>query len=412
MASRVSRTQDSALAELARECGLQPQEPGTIDEAFESVVGEHTLLREAGRSSRSDGAAISLLGAGIYDYFCPALVDAKLPAPARVNEQTRSIEQALADLTEMPACRLFGEDMISLLARLLTSLGERQEQPRVKVLLSAALAPGLRQALQTQLKFRNIDAGIVGFDDTSGVIDREQLKDWDTDGVIALVFAWPNFFGLTEALQALLDWSAQGGVKLVAMVNPLLLSLLRSPAGLALGRIDYLVGDCQSLGLPVSKGGQAPSFVATSVQAPPLPDIIGGSLHTVDLARVDAWLQVQGVTGMRAAVERGRELLRSLVDRLDKVAQVSLRFSSPWLHECVLRFDGIDIDQAVKILGGDSMLAGFPLDREFPQLSNCLLLHCNDRLEETDIEAIGGKLETAVRNLSTDSRPVGPKRLA
>jgi glycine dehydrogenase subunit 1 len=105
-----------------------------------------------------------------------------------------------------------------------------------------------------------MDVKLVEIPGRNGVVDRgAMLKAMDAD-VAGLVLQYPNFFGCIEDLTELTDAvHAAGGLAIVG-TYPVALGLLTPPGAMG---ADIVVGEAQSLGLPLSFGGPYLGFMAT-----------------------------------------------------------------------------------------------------------------------------------------------------
>lgn len=418
---------DKKLLELAETCGLDIQALCQFDDKKSSLDGTDSTLTEVeltrlmqGRSSQ-DISALNFLAAGSYHYFSPAIIQTAATANKFTSYSDRAgnsglksaIESQLVALTVMPYCSLYSADIVTVLASLLKSINDSSQpsdlKGSVKILLPATMSPAIRNALRSQLKVYSIDPVVTDFDKKSGCLTLQQLEQFQPGEIAAIVLPWPNFFGLLEDFEAISRWAKSIGATVIGLVNPLLFAYLRSPADLSRDGVDYLVGDCQVFGLPMNRSGVAPCFVSAKMQRLLPASLPCDSGSTYDLETIQSCLSVMGAGGLLNSVVRARKNLTQLIDKLQKITGISIRFSSTPIHECVIRIAQIDLEKALKILAGHNMVCGYSLADDYPELGDCVLIHCNDRHNEADIEKLSGKLSTVVKNLSTAACPVKPK---
>lgn len=424
---------DRELKKLSEFCALPLSVLQSLDFDFPqqdaeifTAIAESDLSRQMQGFSTQDSVALSFLGAGSCDNFIPAAVRAQsalmesslhdLHAPSfkKIHQIKRDVEDNLAALSALPFCSVLPEDLTSVLVNLLISLqqsgGNTKTGKPAKVLLPASLSPPLRKAMYTQLRHETIDPVITNFDLSTGCLTVEQLKPYDHDGILALLLPWPNFFGLLEDVAGISDWAGCNGIKVIGIVNPLILSCLQSPVQLSGDAIDYLVGELQSLGLAMNKTGQTPCFIASRNELPAMQALTGFNADSaIDLLQAWSYMSLLGSEGMSLSVQKSRTMMSKLIEKLKTISEVSIRFTASWVNECVIQIEHIDLEKAVKILAGHNIISGFRLQNDYPELNNCLLLHCNDQHHEKDLEKFVNKLATVVKNLSTAGCPVKPK---
>lgn len=384
------------------------------------ACSENELTRLMLNRAAHDSVAMNFFSAGAYRFFSPALINEqinRLQQPDRwrgkllddeYREQEKRLQAGLQVLGGLPHCNLLAQDRVSTLAQLLRQLAP-QPNKRASVLIAATVAPAIRHALRSQLKFDAIDLVVVDYDKQQGRISPEQLQAHAADDVLAVIIGWPNFFSLLEDIEQIACWSHQQQASLIVLSDPLAMSLLESPCDPVAPNIDFMLGEFISLGLPVNRQGCAPGFV---LSAQPLQGDLAqrAGIQSIDemaliIESFHLLAQPEGLQG----VHQSRRLLDRLLQKLAEINQLSIRFSAPHVLECVIRVGAIDLQKAQRILSGHNMLAGYFLADEYPELQDCLLLGCSDLQTQEDIDKFANKISTVVKNLSTAGCPVKPK---
>jgi len=362
-----------------------------------------------------DQPYLDFLAAGIYHYYQPAGVceAMRCPANSEVSGSHGQLEMALSGLCGQRHVGLTGDDSVSLIIALLLDREHnrliRPGRPR-RVLIPASLSPALRQRLVGRLGSAGIEAQIIGFDRVTGSIDEQPLNALNPNDFAAMIVPWPNFFGLFEDVQGILRWARAADVALIGWITPQVLAWTHSPAQVYAGAFAALVGDCQSLGLPAYRQSCAPAFVASDDDA--LLDRVRAHFCQPVAARDLAGLQASLITShssLRHAGLQGRQSLVELAQRLCQIDRVSLAFDRFFVNEVVVRVEGIDLQRGLSMLAGHNIVAGYRLGDDYPELSDCLLIHCNDRHRPRDLERFVNRFGAMVKTLSTAPCPVKPK---
>ena len=130
---------------------------------------------------------------------------------------------------------------------------------RNKVLLSEGINPRVLDVLKTYAYFRNVEIEILELDDYCTSINNLQEK-LDAD-VAALIVQNPNFFGVVEDLDQVVNLVHENKSLLIMNVDPSTLCVLKTPGEYG---ADIACGDGQTLGIPKNFGGPYVGFMATT----------------------------------------------------------------------------------------------------------------------------------------------------
>jgi len=127
---------------------------------------------------------------------------------------------------------------------------------RKKVVLSAGLHPHTLRTVQTYLESSELEIVIAPLGDDG----RTQFGDLIDDATYSVVVQSPNFLGVIEDQTAVAAAAKDAGAISIASIYPIALGLLQSPGEAG---FDIVVGDGQSLGVPVGLGGPTFGIFAT-----------------------------------------------------------------------------------------------------------------------------------------------------
>lgn len=236
-------------------------------------ASELELQREfEGYADRNTGAdKICFLGAGAYDHFIPAAVDhillrsefytAYTPYQAEVSQGTLQAvfeyQTMIARLTGMEAANASMYDGASAAAE--ACLMAMRATRKHRILMAGSLNPRWADVVRTYLKRDDFEINEIPFLE-DGTLDLEIAAKLIEGGTAAILVQYPNYFGLIEDLQPVADLIHEHGGLLAVAADPVALPLLRSPGDAG---ADIVVGEGQSMGIPMSYGGPYIGFMAT-----------------------------------------------------------------------------------------------------------------------------------------------------
>jgi glycine dehydrogenase subunit 1 len=211
---------------------------------------------------------LSFLGAGIYDHYVPAVVDAVLARGEFLTaytpyqpEMSQGVLQAIFEY-QTAICELTGMDVSNASGYDGTTVAAdacyvaKHATGRSKVVLAETLNPQVRQVVKTYAIGFGLD--VVEVPHTDGVIEAERLRE-AADDAACVIFQQPNFFGCLEPAPELAVAANDAGALPVAHVDPVSLGVLEAPGayGCALA-----IGEGQSAGNYQSYGGPHYGFIA------------------------------------------------------------------------------------------------------------------------------------------------------
>jgi glycine dehydrogenase subunit 1 len=240
--------------------------------AMEPALSEPELvahLTELAERNVDTGKELSFLGAGIYDHYVPAIVDAVLSRGEFLTaytpyqpEMSQGVLQAIfeyqtviCELTGMDVSNASGYDGATVAAD--ACFIAKHVTGRSKVVLCETLHPQVRQVVKTYAPGFGLDVVEVAHRD--GVTDPDDVREASEDAA-CLLFQQPNFFGCLEPAPELAAAANEAEALPVAHVDPVSLGVLEAPGNYGCA---VAVGEGQGAGNYQSYGGPHYGFIAT-----------------------------------------------------------------------------------------------------------------------------------------------------
>ena len=239
--------------------------PGPLSE-METL---HELMDLAEANANSQHSPI-FLGAGAYNHYSPSVVNhmilrgefltAYTPYQPEISQGTLQAifeyQSMVAALTGMEVANASHYDGATSLAEAAIMAFSHAREKRHKVIVSPLVHPQYRAVLRTYTQGMGLT--ITGDEDHQAALPAlTALLDSDT---ALFVLQSPNFLGQIEDLDGLAAQVHAAGALLAVVADPIALGLLKPPGHFG---ADIVVGEGQSLGLPLSFGGPYVGFFAT-----------------------------------------------------------------------------------------------------------------------------------------------------
>ena len=376
------------------------------------------------------------LGGGSYDHFVPAVVDAIAsrgefytsytpyqPEVSQGNLQVMFEYQTLI-------CQLTGMDVSNAslydggnAAAEAVLMAMSATKRNGKVVVPASVHPQYRQILETYLASLDTELVTVPADDgATALAALEATVDEDTACVLV---QHPNFFGSVEQTEDIAHIAHQKGALLIVAFDPISMGLLKRPGDCG---ADIAVAEGQSLGTPMQYGGPYLGIMACREKfVRRLPGRIGG--ETVDRRGRRCWVLTlqtreqhirrekatsnictnQGLFALRAAIYLAtlgphglRETAELCVQKANYARQQIMRtdrfsdaFNLPTFKEFVVRDQNNQVASMLQDAANQGILAGIPLQRWYPDLSDCFLVTVTEQRTKQQIDALANCLANA-----------------
>jgi glycine dehydrogenase subunit 1 len=214
-----------------------------------------------------NGAHASFLGAGLYDHYVPAIVDAVLQRGELLTAYTPyqpelsqgvlqaifEYQTAICELTAMDVSNASGYDGTTVAAD--ACYVAKHATGRSKVVVTEATNPQVRQVVKTYAPGFGLEVVEVPHGD--GATDPDELRTAAQDAA-CVIFQHPNFFGVLEPAADLAAAATDADALPVAHVDPLSLGVLEAPGNYGCA---IAIGEGQSAGNHISYGGPHYGFL-------------------------------------------------------------------------------------------------------------------------------------------------------
>jgi glycine cleavage system P protein (glycine dehydrogenase) subunit 1 len=394
-------------------------------------------LAELAASNADCEEQVCFLGAGMYDHYVPAIVDAITQRSEFLTPYTPyqpeisqgglqamfEFQTAMSELTALPVSNAGLYEGPSSVASA-GYLAAAATKGRRRFVVSRGVHPHSRETLATYSQGFGAEIEEVGLED--GLTDAAALAA-AVDGETAAVFLQsPNFLGAVEDVEALGAAAKERGALLVVAVDPMTLGVLKPPGEQG---ADIALGEGQPLGNRLDFGGPSFGFFCGAEELiRRMPGRIAGETDDVDgrrgfvlalqtreqhIRREKATHNIctaQALNALAAMVHLawlGREGFRELGEllarraayareRLAAVEGVELLHEAPVAREFALRLDA-PVDHVLDRCAERGIAAGYSLGREYPEYEDGLLVAITERRTREQIDALADVLGAAIQ---------------
>lgn len=399
-----------------------------------SELEVYTFFRDL--AERNYAHLTVFLGGGFYDHFVPAAVDALVMRSEFYTaytpyqpELSQGTLQALYEY-QTDICRLTDMDVAN--ASVYdggTALYEACQMAlhatrREKIVVDGGVNPVYRKMLYSYTANLDIDFEEVAV--THGQSDREHIFQALDENTAAVVLQNPNFFGVIDDHQDIVEHCHERGILVIQSVYPVAMALLKTPGEMG---VDIVTGEGQSLGIPLDFGGPYLGFMATTKKlVRRLPGRIAG--RTVDrdgreafvltlqareqhirrekatsnictnqslcAIRAHVYLSLMGKEGLKDVARLCHAKAHYAKERFMAIPGVSVMESSPTFNEFTVRLPSDAGDLAGQLVER-GIAPGLPLGRFYPGMENYLLVAVTEKRTKYEIGTFAEALESILR---------------
>ncbi len=424
------------------------------DDLFDEIPAELTMESLAGvpvgqseaeisalmhERADTDGRPVCFMGAGAYDHYVPAAVwdittrgefySAYTPYQAEASQGTLQViyeyQTMMASLTGLDVSNASLYDGATAFAEacLMAVRANRKSKSR-RILVPRTVHPYYREVAYNIISGQDIE--LVDVPMLNGVADVAALDPHAGKDFAAVVVQQPNFFGSLEQVDAITDWAHANGALLIAIANPLTLSLLKPPGEWGETGADIACGEGQPLGVPMSSGGPFYGYMVCRQEiVRQMPGRIVGRTVDVDdkpgftltlqareqhirrsratsnictnqglvVTASTIYMSLMGNEGLRRVATASHNNTQDLLAGLISIDGVTRAFSSPVFSEAAVLLDR-PVAPVLEALAAEGILGGVDLSDFYPELGNALLVCATERRTPKQIEKFVKTLTT------------------
>jgi len=396
--------------------------PSPLDE-----LSLRSHLGDLSSKNRSTDCQVCFLGAGAYDHFIPAVVDdlamkgefltAYTPYQAEASQGSL---QAFFEYQTM-ICQLTGMEVSNAsLYEGATALAEAAMMAlnvtgKREIVVSRGVHPHYRQVLRTYLS--DLPAIYSEVPLKNGLTDSQYLETELEEDTAAVIVQSPNFLGHIERVDTIGKFAHANGSLCIQSFNPISLGILKRPGQL---EVDIATAEGQPLGIPLQFGGPYLGiFTCKSQFVRKMPGRLVG--QTVDTEgrrafcltlqtreqhirrekatsnvctnqgllalRASVYLAAMGPKGLRQAAQLCYNKAQYMAARL-QAAGLSLKYpAAPFFNELCVQLKR-PVDEIIRQAHAQHILPGYPIGKDYPELSDCLLVAVTEKRTRAEIDRL------------------------
>ena len=400
-------------------------------------LSEMEMMQHVRKIARKNSVdLVNFCGAGFYDHYIPAAVDALSSrgefytayTPYQPEASQGTLQAAFEYQTAI--CRLTGMEVANaslfdggtaLFEGIMMAL---RHTKRNKVLVDEGVSPIYRKMLRCYTQNLSVDYQEIRLS-KGGVADRAAYAEALDESVGAVVLQNPNFFGGLDNLSELIECVHAVKALAIMSVYPMALSVVETPGAMG---ADIVTGEGQSLGLPLNFGGPYLGFMATSKKlVRKMPGRIVGETcdaqgrrgYVLTLQAREQHIRREKATSnicsnvqlcaLRTIIylslvgrEGFQEVGRECMDRasyawhkLTQIPGVEPAFNRRFFNEFAVRLPK-NATEVVSALVDQGIAVGFPVGRYYEGMENILLLAFTEKRTKEEIDIMVAKLESAL----------------
>ncbi len=392
-------------------------------------------LSDLASANNSCDELICFLGAGAYNHYIPAAVDMLLrrgdfftaytPYQPEISQGTLQavfeFQSLIANLTGMEVSNASHYDGATACAEACLSAYHHFRGKRTKFIISPALHPHYCDTIRTYLGALE---GIQIIDKSESIqqVDPHLMADQIDENTALVIVQYPDFLGRVVDFSSFGKKVHESGALFAVAANPISLGLLKPPSEFD---ADFVVGEGQPLGIPMSFGGPYLGFFATRTE---LIRKISGRIvgETVDgkgnrgyvltltareqhIRREKAtsnictnqglmalaatvYMSLLGKSGLRKVAELCYQKAHYAADQIAAISGYKVRNEWTFFNEFVVECNE-DPKKIIDFLLHEGVLGGLDLGDFYPDMKNCLLLAVTEKNTKEEIDILTDLLQ-------------------
>ncbi len=391
------------------------------------------FIHKLARKNATD--LINFVGAGFYDHYIPAAVDALASRSefytAYTPYQPESSQGWLQAIYEYQTavCELTGLDVAN--ASLYDGGTALYEAVMMAVRLTGRhtiiVDQGVNLIYRTMLYTytSNLSIEFVETPVVHGQSSREEIFKHLDDKTAAVIIQNPNFFGAIDDYTDMVKKAHAVGALAVISAYPIALGMLKTPGEMG---FDIATGEGQSLGMPLSFGGPYLGFMAAKKEhVRQMPGRIVGATVDTDgkrgfvltlqtreqhirrekatsnicsnealcALRAVIYLSLLGKTGLKELAQLNYDKAEFAKSILEMIPGVTVKRTSPTFNEFTVLLPR-NADDTVHKMIDKGFAAGFPLGRFYKGMDNYLLMAVTEKRTREELLKFRDSLEAVL----------------
>jgi len=405
-------------------------------------MDEAAITRLMRTRAAKDGGVVSFIGAGAYEHHIPAVVwdiatrgefySAYTPYQAEASQGTLQViyeyQSMMASLTGLDVSNASLYDGATAFAEAcLMAVRSNRKCGSRKILVSRSVNPVYRAVARRITAGQDIE--LVEIDCRDGQTEQAALDRVQDREFAALCLQQPTFLGTLDAVDALTDRAHAKQMFVIAICNPMSLSILSPPGEWGAAGADIACGEGQPFGIPVSSGG--PYFGYMTCRQPVVRQMPGRIVgRTVDVegkpgftltlqareqhirrsratsnictnqglmvTAATIYLSLLGAGGLQRTALQCHANTKLLVQKLAALDGIAVAFE-PFFHEAVLQFDR-PVGPLIEALAQRKILAGYDLSSAYPELGHALLVCATEVRTSEEIDAFAAAMQAVMND--------------
>ena len=419
-AERQAMLESIGLTSLDQLYGVVPEAVRVKDLDLPEGLSELEVAEVVSEKAARDRVFRSIFrGAGAYRHYIPSIVKtvtskeefltAYTPYQAEISQGVlQSIFEYQTQLCELTGMDVSNASVYDGATAAAEAIFMCQERKRSAALVSETTDPQVLAVIRTYCASRDVPVIMIPAKD--GATDLDALRAAVAADTAAVYVQSPNYFGVIEDMDAVVEAAHAAGAKVIMAANPISLGLLKTPGEYG---ADIAVGEGQPLGMPLSFGGPYLGYMTCKKgMMRKLPGRIVGETTDHDGNRAyvltlqareqhirrekassnicsnealcamtaSVYLAAMGPAGLRQAAESSAAHAHYLAAELGKLPGFQLCYDQPFFHEFVMTCP-IDASELCKALEDKGILGGLPVE-------GGILWCCTEMNSKRDIDAL------------------------
>ena len=429
---------DKQMSEMLKTIGVT-----SVDELFSVIPDKIRLPRPASDDGLSEFEGLQLLqslaeknsfhqydnflGAGAYEHYIPAIVQAICAKSefltAYTPYQPEASQGGLQSIFEFQSaiCAMSGLDVsnaslydgASACAEAVL-MALRLKKTRKKILIAGSVNPTYVEVVKQYLAGQDVELVTIDVDSTLR-ISPDSLSTHIDGNLAAVLVQSPNFYGIFENVNKIANMAEQANALTILNTNPLTFGLYKSAKE---QNVNIVVGDCQPFGIPLQFGGPYCGYIACQkelVRQMPgrivgkTTDAIGKDGFVLTLQAREQHIRREKATSnicsnqalaafasLIAILWYGKKGLRELTltnfqrtkylrESLKKISGVTVLDQAPVFNEFVVKFSK-PIKEIKSKFYNEKIEPGLSLETYNDQLKNCLLVSVTETKNKKQLD--------------------------